>query len=332
MLDVFETNAFGLIALTKSINQPKFKPFQAQPYFTEEGIRSTKAAIEIQNGVLKLVQSKPRGGPADGAEHPKRKLVPFIVTHVPLADGVDADEVQNLRAFGSEDQTQPVQDLVDKRLADMRASLEVTIEHMRITAMQGRTVLDADGSTLIDLEAAFGVSPQTASITADPDADKGDALRAQLREIIRSISLKLGAVPVTGFHAFCGPTFFDDLLSDMAVTLTNRMADPRALLQNEAGVNRVTFGGITFEEYRGMADGDPWIAADKAYVHPVGPQLFVTYFAPANYEETVNTVGLPFYARQEARKYNKGRDLEAQTNPLCLCTNPEAIVEVTIAT
>lgn len=56
---------------------------------------------------------------------------------------------------------------------------------------------------------------------------------------------------------------------------------------------------------------------------------FITRYAPANYTETVNTMGLPMYAKAEPRKFNKGFDIEAQTNPLNLCTRPGAIVKLT---
>jgi len=73
-----------------------------------------------------------------------------------------------------------------------------------------------------------------------------------------------------------------------------------------------------------------YVATDDAYLFPMGsPGLFVTYFAPADYVETVNTIGLPRYAKQEAMKMDKGIDIETQTNPLCLCTRPRTVVKLT---
>jgi hypothetical protein len=46
--------------------------------------------------------------------------------------------------------------------------------------------------------------------------------------------------------------------------------------------------------------------------------------------ETVNTIGIPYYAKQEARRMNKGIDFEAQSNPINLCTRPRAIVKLTL--
>ena len=52
------------------------------------------------------------------------------------------------------------------------------------------------------------------------------------------------------------------------------------------------------------------------------------YFAPANYNEAVNTVGQSYYAKSEPRKMGKGWDLEAQSNPLAVFHYPEALVEL----
>jgi hypothetical protein len=96
-----------------------------------------------------------------------------------------------------------------------------------------------------------------------------------------------------------------------------------------------TFGGITFEEYRGQAtdpDGNVrrFIASGEGYCFPVGTsQTFVTYFAPADFNETVNTLGLPIYAKQEPRKFDRGTDLHTQSNPLPLCLRPAVLVKVT---
>lgn len=99
-----------------------------------------------------------------------------------------------------------------------------------------------------------------------------------------------------------------------------------------AAVYRFEFGGITFERYRtgkkatAANAAAPFIAANECRLVPVGvPQLFITRFAPADYEETVNTSGLPRYAKQWASPDNKGRHLQVQSNPISLCTRPKVL-------
>ena len=58
-------------------------------------------------------------------------------------------------------------------------------------------------------------------------------------------------------------------------------------------------------------------------------ERFITRYAPADYMETVNTIGLPLYAKQELMRMNKGVELEAQSNPLNLRTKPRAVIKLT---
>ena len=44
--------------------------------------------------------------------------------------------------------------------------------------------------------------------------------------------------------------------------------------------------------------------------------------------ETVNTMGLEYYARMDLKEKGRGIDIEVQSNPLTLCTFPEALIEL----
>ena len=91
-----------------------------------------------------------------------------------------------------------------------------------------------------------------------------------------------------------------------------------------------TYGGVTFRDCSDEIDGKPLVADGKANFYPVAKGLFTTYYAPANWNETVNTVGLPFYAKTEPRSMGKGFDLEVQSNPVCICHVPAALAELSI--
>lgn len=39
-------------------------------------------------------------------------------------------------------------------------------------------------------------------------------------------------------------------------------------------------------------------------------------------------MGLEYYARMDVKEKSRGIDIEVQTNPLTLCTYPEALVEL----
>ena len=81
-----------------------------------------------------------------------------MVPHIALEDTILADEVQNVRAFGSESMLEGVQAVVNQRMSEMATKMDATLEHLRIGAIKGQ-ILDADGSAVIyDLFTEFGVT------------------------------------------------------------------------------------------------------------------------------------------------------------------------------
>ncbi|MBC7336345.1 MAG: major capsid protein, partial [Clostridia bacterium] len=97
-----------------------------------------------------------------------------------------------------------------------------------------------------------------------------------------------------------------------------------------------TWGGAVWERYKtgakATADlGAPYIAANEARVVIEGvPDLFITRFGPADYNETVNTKGIPFYSRAVEKLNKKGYDLEVQMNAVSLCTKPQILRKLTL--
>ncbi len=152
---------------------------------------------------------------------------------------------------------------------------------------------------------------------------------------MRSITDELGGVAFLGIHAFCGDAFFDDLLSHPEVVASYRNTDMASVLREGyvyPNGNKVygafEFGGIVWENYRGRIGSTAMVHTDKCHLFPVGaPGLYSTVYAPADYVETVNTIGLPRYSRQYAMENGKGINLEVQINPLSYCTRPRTLVQ-----
>jgi len=70
----------------------------------------------------------------------------------------------------------------------------------------------------------------------------------------------------------------------------------------------------------------------EAHAFPLGTvDTFSTYYAPADFNETANTLGQALYAKQEPRKFERGTDLHTQSNPLPMCHRPGVLVKLTMA-
>jgi hypothetical protein len=325
MLDVFNSDAFNVVSLTDAILKAPHKPMRigSLGLFRERGITTTTAVIEEKDGRLSLIQTSPRGGPASTIGAEKRTSRSFVVPHLERESTIMADEVQNVRAFGSESAQEAVQALVDERLVDLRAMHEVTLEHLRVGAIKGQ-ILDADGSTvLFNLFTEFGVSQQTHDINLGTDNVRNEAVAIQ-----RLIEAELGAEPITGYRAFCGDEFFDALIIDTTVVASLQYQES-AFLRTDLR-SGFEYGGITWENYRGSVGGVDFFPTATAYVVPEGTNIFSTYFAPADFIETVNTLGLPVYAKTAMdEQLNRWTKIHSQSNPLALCLRPRAVVKVT---
>ncbi|WP_443191398.1 major capsid protein [Pseudomonas indica] len=330
-LNIFEDEAFSTISLTKAINtspEGQRVPTLLDALFEEEGIRTTSLFIERDNDSLALVPARDRGAPADVTVGTKRDKVPFQTFHLPTRAAIMADEVQGIRAFGSETELEAVQDLVNKRLAKMRRRIEATIRFQRAGALTGK-ILDADGTTeLLDLFARFGLTQQTQNMVL------GTSTTKVLQKIIDAKRKAEDAIGdsgvITGWLAVCGRSFFDDFANhDATEKAFDRWQDGQFLREDKTRTGFM-FGGVEWQEYYGKVGGVDFIDTNVAYLVPLGVEgLFATNYAPADYMETVNTVGVPFYASQEPMPHNKGIDMEAQSNPVSICTRPRAVIKLT---
>lgn len=329
-LDIFNDNAFGVTSMIAAINESPAVPTRLgdMGLFAESGMSTVTAWIEMEGESIKLVPAGVRGQPGVGRPKDKRKGFDFRAVHLPQTGGINADEVQGVRAFGSETEVQAVQAIVNRELAKMRGDLDVTLEWQRMGALKG-IVYDADGTTeLLDLYDAFGVTQQVHSMALGTPTTK---VRNKLVEAKRLGEAYLGGVSFSGWHILASPEFHDAYVAHQDVEKAYDRYQEGQFLRSDTrkGFN---FADVTIEEMNSSVGAQRFIAAGDAYMIPLGVRdMFITKFAPADYMETVNTMGLPYYAKQELRKFGKGVDLESQSNPLTLNTRPRAVIRLTAA-
>ena len=239
-----------------------------------------------------------------------------------------ADEVQNVRAFGSESEEKAIQDVVNNRATKMRRQNDATIEHLKVGAIKG-LVMDADGTTqLLDIYSAFGLTQTTFNMGINTSTTK---MNDKVRELLDTAQDQMNGIAFDGAHAYCGRNFYNKLVSHNNVEAAFDRWNAGAFLR--AGTKQpFDFCDVTWEKYRGAIGNYRFIGDNDAYLVLTGvPDLFITRYAPANYNETVNTVGLPAYASIEELSHGKGYELEVQSNPICLCTRPQAIIKLSMA-
>jgi hypothetical protein len=333
MLDIFRGDQFGVVPLTLAINNLKFVPgyVSAKGIFSTSSIATTLFAIEEKNNVLTLVRPTPRGGPGQTMPRVRRAMRALSVPHFEINDAVMAEEVQGVRPFGEETGTEAVMTKVAERMATAGQSLEYTQEYSRVGAIKG-VITYADGTTL-DLFKEYEVPvPSNIDMNLDFTGTPDGSLRLKCAQIIRTMGANMEGITFSGVEALTGDAFFDAFIKHPEVRQTylnyQAAAELRSGYIDPNGLTWASFvfGGILWTNYRGYVGTTPMIETNMAYFYPTGvPNLFSTVYAPADYIETVNTMGKPRYVKQYTMPNDKGINLDTQMNVLNFCTRPTAL-------
>ncbi len=337
-MNILSDDLFSLRALTSVAQRLPEAPtvLGRLGIFDDEPLDVTAVSVEYADGLLGLVDPTPRGGPGETVVHPRANMVSFNIPHFQRDDSVNADEVQSRRAFGTADQLETVMERVARKIARHRNDLDFTREHQRVGAIAG-LLTDSQGNVYENLFTRFGIS-QPAAIAFDLGTATTD-VRAKCTQVLDALSdavdLQVGddAYPVT---ALVGASFWDALIGHDAVKDTYKNWEAAASLREDAR-KPFEFGGIRWVRYRTSAKakaakgGQPLIPDTTArFVIGNLPDLYKTYYAPADYNETVNTLAETIYAKAWPRQNGKGYGLEVQRNCLSICTRPAVLISATL--
>jgi hypothetical protein len=335
-LDVFHQDAFSTIQLTTAIEKKPFQPTGLGDLniFEDDPIRTTALAVEQRQGKLVVVPFSERGQEGAQRTTEQREARYFKVPRIMHSDTLYANEIQDIRAFGTESELMQVQAEVARRLngpTGLTSNIEYTWEYHRLAAVQGM-LLDADGSVKYNWFDEFGITPPT-EVPFNLAAGTPNSLRPIVNGIVRSMARKSqGAfLPTTKVYALCGDLFYDELTNhpDVIRTYLNWSA-AQELRDNSQGAafEAFPFAGVIWSNYRGSDDNTTLkIADDKVKFFPVGaPGVFRRALAPGESFEWVNTPGKPMYVIPIIdRDRNAWWKMEVYSYPLHICTRPEVL-------
>ena len=322
---------YGLRPMTDAINNLPTSPtiIRELGIFKADYRTTTYVEVAAKNGELKLVEAVPRGTPGMPVKENYGDSHVFNMLHLPKNDVVRADDVQNVRAFGTENTALTVAEKVNDKLAMMKSDIEYTREHLMLGALMGK-LLDADGQrVLVDIYQRFGLIRESFDIKLSSDTTKVGAV---LDGIKSKQSRKRKGEAVTGWIVLASPEFMQGVVYHKSIVdIYSRYQEAKVYRDGDTNAS-FSHMGIDFVQYDHEFPNGVQIPAGQAIILPKGTgTTFREFFAPADMNATVNTKALPYYASREKLPHDKGWSLHAQSNPLPLVLRPELVATLTMS-
>lgn len=334
---IFDPDVWGLVPMTNAMNKPvegQHVPTGLDDLWNEESLDTIDVFLERRGEELNLVPATDYGGNGDITELGKADGEVFRLIYLPTEFGVRAAEVQGVRAFGTESERETLEMKRDQKLAKATQRLEATKRFHRAKSLFEGKILDANGSTvLLDIDARFGLTPQTQSIALGTATTK---VKIKIEEAKDMAIDALGdSTTVIGWRAYCGRNWFNDFTSHEAVTAAFDRWQDGAFLRESQAMRPFEFLDISWRKFYGQvktkAGGTVnFIDPNAAYLLPItdDPDAYQTWYGPAPYADTVNTMGRPFYATP-LREDPKGMVAEACTVTLSIPRRRRSIIKLT---
>lgn len=331
MIDLSSEKDFGVVAMTEAINAlPQPETILGNlGLFGEKGVESVDVKIEMRDGELRVLPNKARGSAGTKLHESERSTIFAETLHIPAEDLVLADDVQGVREFGT-NKPQSVVGRVNDRLEVMKSSIVHTQEHLRLGALAHGKVFDADGkSVLLDVNKAFGVERKKVQLDL---TSTGDPLRDLDNLILTGASATKNTFPVSKWLFIGSPDLILDTLHHKGVKdIYKRWEDKASAYLDIPSKKFITFEhkNITFVAYTTQfGESQANFEEGEGTFLPYTKDVAREYFAPSPYNETVNTLGLPYYASRKVYGHNEGWELKASSNPLPLIVRPHLVFAV----
>jgi len=336
---------FSTLQLTMGINkrQNEYGLLNGLGLFSEEGITERYVKIENRNQTLSIIPTSPAGTPAPADDNPDDRGVmdPIPTYRHAKKHTLLAEDLQGVREFGTED----MPEYPDRKMMEMLDKIQrehrQTKEYLRWQALKGN-VYDVDGSKLLyNVYTLMGETQKTIDwdltddAAVDPILDGNDELLDYLEDEA------LGET-ITGIVKFCSPGYWTAQMKNKSFREAYKYFSEQGgeINPNRQLVRQFYYKGVTYIRHRGTAsykkkDGSivkhTFIPDNEAIAIPLGTyETFRTFFGPAEFLETVNTVGLPIYVKPKLMDLDMGIELHSFSHQLNLVTKPRLVVKCTI--
>lgn len=329
-MNVFNSDPFSAISLTQAVRKSQTIPglIGALGLFTPVPVRTRTVAVEVKGNTLNIVRTSEPGAPRTRRANDKGDIRDLRVRRIEEASKITAEQLQGIRAFGSETELKSLQKEVAERQQNIIDDLSATKERLYLGTVNG-ILVDSDDSTIYNYYNEFG-------ITQPAEIDFSWSTRTGCKKFIannvkRPIVRALGGLATPGMRiiALCGDDFFDDLQENGEYRDTFKNTEKASKLLEDTVFDAIDAWGVTWINYKGTDDNSRVaIPVDKCRIFPMGVRgLFQEAFAPAPTFEFVNTLGQEWYSRIVVDTDRaEWADVEIESHRLPICTRPDVLL------
>lgn len=330
MLNPFANDAWEQTALTDAINRLPYVPLTVSERlgWVEEGVTQKTVLIDIKDGGFDIVDDADYNGVPQEFTVEDGEPIPLVIKSHPARSVVRPEEVSGRRAFGSEFDTETVEERKNHHLEKLNTAQEFGKEVDRIGALQGK-ILRRDGSVKTDLGAAFGKTNLMLEFDFEDDEADIQDFFMEAKDALEEQALD---VAISSWHVFAPTPMF-------RAAVKNKKLKEKWLYHNQhrqsddkrAGFEIVD--GVVLEQYSPNltipnSGGRKAFPLTKMLMCPIAAGFYQTRYAPRQDLNYVNTVGLPAYVRSKILDGDEGLQLDCESNHIHYARRLEAIGDI----
>lgn len=272
-----------------------------------------------------------------------RDVLAVQIPHFPVDDAIYGDDLDGQADWDSilvgGNATLSLEKVRARKMEALRNAHSLTLEVARAQMIRDGSVYAPNGTVITNFYTEFGLTRDViplglASTTVNPLA----AVKAAYGEVQDSV---LNGAIVSNIVALASPEFFAALVSNPFVTESYQyfaQSQGAGILNQRLSsggfddrYETFKYGGITFIEARGSANGVPYVNAGEAYVFPLGTDSFRTYFAPAaDRLQYVNKTAQESYYFEYLNRKDDIIEIMSETNFANALLRPQIVKTLTI--
>lgn len=290
--------------------------------------------------------STKRGGKAVYGSDRKSSTHALVLPYWKFMDEVTSADVQSFREMGTADQTPAIATAVQRKLEDLRGTVDELHEFLMFSAMGGKT-LDADGTEIFNAFEEFDVVQDAVDFEfSNPNMD----LDGKFDDLLQLIQ-ENKSTTAAGVDIFVDSSWYKALKNNDKFRETFKYyrgdQNPDVLRGNHnsfyqfgvVGMLSLQEGAVRIFNYNpeflvekadGSFEAKKILAAGEGFAIPrMAEGMFVGWYGPQDSLSGANSVGREMFAEVYRDPRDKFVEVGVETAPLFINTDPAATIKIT---